>query len=161
MIETWKTIKDWEGLYEVSNLGRVKSLRRNIILKPRPNKTGYIRVMLCNDNKRKELFIHKLVAEAFIPNPENKPQVDHLNTNILDNNVNNLRWCTQSENIRNPITYERQAKSRYKKVQCVETGKTFESSKEASLFLGLNRSSVSHSINGGYKCGGFYWRYVK
>ena len=116
--EIWKDIQGYEGLYQVSNLGRVKSLGRNIkkpllksgycwqeerILKPYKNRKGYLNVRLCKDSRTKDFQIHRLVAIAFIPNPENKPQIDHINADKTNNNVNNLRWVTCKENIRNPL----------------------------------------------------------
>ena len=117
--EIWKDVQGYEGLYQVSNLGRVKSLGRNVkkpllksgycwqeerILKPHKTKYGYLNVRLCKDSRTKDFQIHRLVAIAFIPNPENKPQIDHINADKTNNTVNNLRWVTCKENINNPLT---------------------------------------------------------
>ena len=119
MEEIWKPIRGFEGLYEISNLGRVKSLGRDIIrrdgsrkvfspkiLKPySANKLNHQKVDLRTlDNKRHVKWVHRLVAEAFIPNPCNKPFVDHIDTDTLNNRVNNLRWATASENRNNPLS---------------------------------------------------------
>ena len=97
--EIWKPIKDYEGLYEISNLGRIKSryFQENKILKSDCNR--YAKIDLRKNKVRKGFLVHRLVAEAFIPNIENKPQINHKNKIKLDNKVENLEWVTSSENI--------------------------------------------------------------
>lgn len=114
MKEIWKPIRGYENLYEVSNLGRVKALERYVqnnggaqkrhemILKQ--SGKFHFGVTLCKDGKTKRKTVHRLVAEAFIPNPENKPVVDHIDTNPKNNRVDNLRWVTIQENAMNPLT---------------------------------------------------------
>lgn len=116
--EEWKDVKGFEGLYYVSNLGRVASAQfhgeHNFrLLSQFEDNKGYKFVKLRNwkRNIQGSYSIHRLVAEAFIPNPENKPQVDHIDTNPSNNNLSNLRWVTALENQRNPITLERLRKS--------------------------------------------------
>ena len=123
MEEKWKAVDGFEGFYEVSNLGRVKALERlvennggmqrkheKILKENRSN--GHAVVVLCRDKKTYPKFVHRLVAQAFIPNPEGKPVVDHLDTNALNNRVENLRWVTQQENCMNPLTREHNSKSK-------------------------------------------------
>jgi len=103
MKEIWKDITGYKDIYQVSNLGRVKSLSRfqsktEIILKGEIDKRGYKRVRLSKDNTTKKFQIHRLVSLAFIDNINNKPQINHIDGNPSNNNVNNLEWCTQSEN---------------------------------------------------------------
>lgn len=111
--EIWKDIKGYEGYYQVSNMGRVKSCERidntnhkirEKILKPKTEKNGYLRVHLRTPNTSKYILIHRLVAESFLPNSNNKLCIDHINTDRKDNRVENLRWVTHKENINNPIT---------------------------------------------------------
>lgn len=109
--EVWKDIPNYEGLYQVSNLGRVKSLSKNIkgrnykeIIKvPSLGGKGYYRLPLCKNGKNKYFYIHRLVAKAFIPNFNNKPTVDHIDRNKLNNEVSNLRWATYKEQIANRL----------------------------------------------------------
>ena len=105
MEEIWKDIEGYEGLYQVSNLGRVKSLER--IYKNRKSfsitNKGYYRMPLYKNGKQKCHHIHKLVAKAFILNPENKPTVDHIDRNKQNNCVDNLRWATYKEQIANRV----------------------------------------------------------
>lgn len=105
--EIWKNIKNYEGLYKISNLGRVKSLpkyagrsyRKEKILKTYLDKNGYVKVILCKNNRTRFLSIHRLLAEAFIPNPNDYPQINHKDENKQNNSLNNLEWCTCKYNI--------------------------------------------------------------
>lgn len=106
MIEVWKSIKGYEGFYEVSNFGRVRSLPRKTksnvlkgtVLKPNVTPFGYLQVMLCREGKGKQHKIHRLVANAFIPNPDNLPEINHKDWNTSNNNVDNLEWCDRQYN---------------------------------------------------------------
>lgn len=95
--EIWKSIKGYEGLYEVSSFGNVRN-KKCKILKPRKNKNGYYQVCLSKNNKHKNHYIHKLVALLFLKNDKKMPCVNHKNENKLDNNISNLEWCTYSYN---------------------------------------------------------------
>ena len=97
-IENWKDIPNYEGLYKISDLGNVKSTYSNKILKPSADKYGYVRFSATKNKKQKTLRIHRLVAELFIQNPNNLPQVNHKDGNKENNCKTNLEWCTDSEN---------------------------------------------------------------
>lgn len=147
-MEIWKDIAGYEG-YQISNHGRIKShFKTARILKPYLNTDGYLNI----DIKKKQYKVHRLVAEAFIPNPENLPQVNHKDENKTNNNVTNLEWCTAEYN----INY-----SHSKQIICIETGQTYSSIKDAALQLNLNSSYISNACKGRYKTAyGYHWRYV-
>ena len=186
-VEIWKDVKGYEGLYQVSNLGRIKSLQRNgtvgydkIIT---PNGCGrYARIGLRN-KKRVHFLVHRLVASAFIPNPNNFPQVDHINGNRYDNRVENLRWVTAKQNINNPITLKKHSdkmiglriNDRCKKVQQFSIDGTpicvFNSIKEAQRKTGIEKANISAAarhktrwVGDHYAtirtAGGFIWKFI-
>lgn len=99
MEEIWKTIKGFESSHLISSNGRVYSILRKKYLIIRHRDKRYSDVSIENNNKRKHFTIHRLVAETFIPNPENKREVNHINGNKSDNNIMNLEWVTTSENM--------------------------------------------------------------
>ena len=106
--EIWNPVKDFEGLYEVSNLGNIKSLinrdgNGDKVLKSIPQKTGYVIVTLCKDKVQTVLLIHRIVGLSLIPNPENKPCINHIDGIKTNNEVENLEWVTYSENARHAI----------------------------------------------------------
>jgi hypothetical protein len=97
--EIWKDIKGYESRYKISNLGRVKSLLSNKILTNNLGSAGYYQVSLYKDDKGKSTTIHRLISIHFIDNPLNKPCVNHIDSNRKNNNIENLEWCTQGENL--------------------------------------------------------------
>ena len=172
-LEIWKDIDGYEGLYQVSNKGRIKSLysvtnNEERIIKQQTNHNGYNTVYLSINGKRRKFVVHRLVAMMFIPNIENKPCVDHINTIRNDNNVENLRWVTHKENCNNELTKEHMAKARGRgyttkkkgyvtsdeirvkisrsmgghRILCVTTGEIFETVSEASRKYNVATSKI-------------------
>lgn len=192
--EEWKDIKGFESLYQVSNLGRVRSLdkwvksknnsiqfRKGCILKPNTNIWGYLQVDLCTNNVHKMCSIHRLVAQAFKPNPENKPTVDHINTCRWDNAEWNLKWSTMEEQCDNPLTFKHRSECkkgekhpfygkygkehhRSKPVLQYDIDnnfiKRFDCLMEIERELGILHGNVSMCCQGKQKtAGGYIWKY--
>ena len=160
-METWKPITNFESHYEVSSHGRVRSVERlvnsniknnkkvfkkSIILKPNLKKNGYLEIDLCIGNNHKTVLIHRLVAKAFIQNPNNKPYVNHINFNRIDNRVENLEWVTAKENSQHSSNFGRMYSKLQKSIQCIETGKTFTSSYKAAEWLNAVKYGYSKNI---------------
>lgn len=99
MMEEWRAVPGYEGLYEVSNIGNVRNVRRNTLLRLQKTNNGYIRVHLCKNGISTGFQVHRLVAQAFIPNPQDLPQVNHKDEDKTNNNVDNLEWCTAKYNM--------------------------------------------------------------
>ena len=171
MKEIFRDIKGFEGLYQISNFGNVKSLKRNIILKPSSNGKGYLHIILYKNRKSKVSRIHRLVAQAFIPNPENKPQVNHIDGNKRNNNVNNLEWVTNSENQKHAFRLHLQTNvgnnnPRVRKINQYDLDgnfiKTWNSIYDITKELNINRSSIWRCCTGKYKKSHNYiWRYTE
>lgn len=104
MEEIWKDILGYEGFYQVSSYGRIKHTKKGTFKKLIKNWAGYIRVQLFQDNIGKIFSVHRLVARAFIPNPHNYPEINHLDHNRENNSIDNLEWCTRSQNAQYSFT---------------------------------------------------------
>ena len=177
--EVWKDIKGYEGLYQVSNQGLVKSLERTVtrkngrkqtirerILRPRTDRDGYLQVILYDSRGKSKTFrLHRLVCEAFHQNPKNKPEVNHINEDKLDNRACNLEWVTAKENRNHGTRSIRIAKALSKPVgQYTRDGvlvKVWQSTQEVQRLLGLSQSNISNTALGKQKTShGYVWKYI-
>lgn len=179
MKEIWKDIPGYESLYQANNYGEIKSFPRKysihkkpFIMKQRNNYKGYAVVTLCKNGIQKNKIVHRLIAQTFIPNPNNLPQVNHKDGNKQNNNVNNLEWC---DNSYNQLHANRMGlnKNRIKRVREVcfkpviqydldgnEIGR-YSSLREASSKTGCNYKAMSLCALGKIKTsGGYKWKYV-
>lgn len=165
--EEWRAVVGYEGLYEVSNFGNVKSLcagRYKAIIKrkPVPDKDGYLTVNIKKGGKYKCAKIHRLVAEAFLDNPNNYPQVNHIDENKTNNRVDNLEWCTCEYN----NNYNGKPKRCYKPVIQISVNgeeiQRFESINAAAKATNIKPACISGVLSGRrFTTGGFIWRYVR
>lgn len=169
MTEKWLPIKGYERLYEVSNFGRVKSfVRKRIkILKNRKAGRGYFIVSLYNKASEKKQYVHRLVAEYFIPNPENKKTVNHKDGIKKNNMFNNLEWMTYSENtqhaVKNGLIHNRQNRKPVAQIKDGKVIKTWDYGFKAGKKLGINFGNISSCCHRKYGCktaGGFEWKFV-
>lgn len=171
MKEVWKDIPQYEGMYQISNLGRIKSFRRSTkhywqdeyILKPSIANNGYCQVTLYRDAVRKKFLVHRLVAEAFIPNPGNLPQVNHKDENPLNNAASNLEWCTAEYNNAYGTARIRITDTKSQSVeQLTVDGRViaiYRSARIACEMLGVTKSSLGYALRNGTNCKGYFWRY--
>lgn len=185
-MEMWKQIKGYEGLYEVSNLGNVKSVTRKVrdsnngreftvtgkILKHNKTKVterhpnARVAVELWKENKRKRMMVHRLVSEAFIPNPQGKQQINHIDGNPLNNNVENLEWVTNGENLKHAYSLNLRSKHNIKPIKGTNkiTGEVllFESVSDASRFFNVTDGAIRSALKGygrSKSACGYTWEY--
>lgn len=182
MNEIWFPVVGYEGLYDVSNIGQVRSLNYNKtgktkILKPAKHRQGYLFVTLCRNGKQKRFLVHRLVAQAFIPNPDNLPQVNHKNEIKDDNRVENLEYCTAKYNNEYSGVIEKARKAAHSKqswkiviekrkkpvLQYSKTGELineYESAQDAGKQTGIYQGNIcSCCLNKRKSAGGYIWRF--
>ena len=185
--EYWKDVEGYEGIYQVSSLGRVKSLEKTV---PHPTarsgywtlperlialiwnkKVGYFYVTLSKNDRKKSYSVHRLVAGAFCERPEGKDQVDHINGDRQDNRAINLRWCTGKEKSNKPATSWKGPAHRVVPrgamhtsavaVRNKDTKELFGSIVEAANAYGVSRKAISQAVRTGCRSAGYYWEYAK
>lgn len=171
MKEIWKDIPNYEGLYQVSNLGRVKSFRRSTkhywqdeyILKPAHANNGYCQVTLYDNTVRHKFLVHRLVAEAFIPNPDNLPQVNHKDENPLNNAASNLEWCTAEYNNAYGTAKIRAIDTKSKPLEQytldMKLIAIYRSTRIAAELLGIHNGTLHDAIRKKRPFNGYYWKY--
>lgn len=169
MKEIWKDIDGYCGYYQVSNNGRVKSLQRAIafpgyekiikesIMTPKENGRGYLQVNLYVNKKSDWQLIHRLVAKAFVPNPNNFPQVNHKDEDRGNNCAENLEWCTNKYNNNYGLHKKHIAEKTSKPVFCIELQKAFNSITAASKDIGCTVRAISNACNTGKEAAGYHW----
>lgn len=177
-MEVWKSIDGFEGLYEVSNRGRVKSMPRWVkannggsryirerILVPGKGKNGYLHIVLSKDGTHKICTIHKLVASAFVPNFHKYPNINHKDENKLNNSFDNLEWCTQKYNVTYGSGIQRCTLTKFKKVCMLDRYthkviRTFDSARDAYKSTGISYKNISLvCYNHRHTAGGFAWKF--
>ncbi len=179
--EVWRPVDGFEGYYEVSNYGRVRSIKRIVTIKNRwhdiqrryggtitrghIDNNGYMAICLQADGRKKYTKVHILVAKAFIENPSNYHQVNHKDENKSNNCVENLEWCTAKYNSNYGTKIKRQAEKWSRKVNMLKDGKivsTFPSLKEAGERMNINYKNIQSVCAGHRKtAGGYNWEYAE
>lgn len=185
--EVWRDVKGYKGLYQISSKGRLKSLSRPVrharggfrvtkqrIIEPRKGKRGYFVFTLSKEGQSSQRYAHRLIAIAFIPNPEGKPHINHRNGVKDDNRIKNLEWCTHQENHLHRFralgyrhskkVIESTIKKGYangKRTRCTETGVIYRSAQEASEKTGIAMTSIARARRGLLKtAGGYRWEFA-
>lgn len=153
-MEQWKPVVGYEEKYAVSNLGNVMNIQTYKLVRPRKTKRGYMHINLCSKTHQ----LHRVVAMSWLPNPDNKPHVDHIDGDTTNNRVSNLEWVTPSEN---SMRRERRSWSTSaRKVKC-SNGKTYESVNQAAIDTGVSNSGVWYCLNGKFEhVKGFTFKYA-
>ena len=177
-MEIWSDVRGYEGMYQVSSLGRIKSFDRPIKYKGRNDKSrvikgsfkkltntdkGYLKTTLFKNGKGKTREIQRIVAETFIPNPENKPCVNHIDGNKHNNRVENLEWVTSQENTLHAVNILKKTLKPVMQFDLLGNYiATYESAKQAEQITGVARCSISNVLCGRrHKAGGYVWKYQR
>ena len=168
MEEVWADIEGYENLYAISSKGRCWSYKTNKLLKEIINNDGYLRFSLFKDGKQKRYLAHRLVAKSFVDNPNEYPEINHINENVKDNCVENLEWCTHKQNINYGSRNKKVSlalknnQNSAKRVQNIDTLKIYDSLTKAKKETGIDLSQICLCCKNKAKtAGGYRWRYVE
>lgn len=166
MNEIWIDIVGYEGYYQVSDLGNIRSIdriinhpskgamrRKSKMLSPAPNGKGYLTVVLCKNGINKTLVVHRIVAKCWIPNPHNNIQVNHINGEKRDNKIINLEWCDNSYNMNHAISiglFDNKVKGNMKPIILIKDNITisFKSGKMAATYINTSSGAIGNVLNG-------------
>ena len=159
MKEVWKTIPGYSK-YEASTLGRIRNKKSGRPCKQHLKNSGYLNVKIYDDNgNNKNVWVHRAIATTFIPNPDNLPQVSHLDEGKTNNQVDNLKWSTIKDNCNMPLRGERITKSLGYPIRCIETNTVYDSLQQAQTITGIH--NICRVIHGKRKtAGGYHWEYI-
>ena len=169
MTEEWKEILGFDILYEVSNFGRVRTrysekngyTKEYRIIEPLNNGKGYLRFNWRQSKKQRTVYLHRLVAEAFLDNPEKLSEINHKDEYKKNNRADNLEWCSHIYNANYGTRNERAGIARRKPVLCIETGVLYPSTKDAAKAHGVAVTAISNCLSGrSHKSCGLSWRYA-
>lgn len=165
--EIFAEVYGYDNLYEISNFARLRTKRwgkegykkEYRYIQPRKNEHGYLCVNLPRNGRQKTVYIHRLVAEAFVINPQKLPEVNHKDENKYNNRADNLEWCTHVDNCNYGTRNDRTTEKNKRPVICVETGIVYDSCTSAAEAMGVGKTAISNCVNGRSKsCSGYTWR---
>lgn len=171
-----KDIPGYQGLYKISTIGQVFSIKSNKFKSQETDKDGYKKITLYDNGRSKRFFVHRLVALTYLQNPQNKTQIDHIDTNRSNNSVNNLRWATRLQNRNNSKSLQNYAKIDYrtnlgktgklaknsKPILCVQLNKVYYGCMQAQRQLGVDHRHIQDVLHGRARrkrAGGYHWVY--
>lgn len=163
--ETWKPITGYEGLYEVSDYGRIRSLKRNttngVILKLCKDAHGYLKCSLTKDGLQRTVRVHRIVGLTFVENPHDLPILNHKDEDKTNNTVSNLEWCDSKYNLNYGSCNEKMALAKGRPFICLETDKVYLNQGDCAKEIGISRGSISQILCGRREsCKGFHFKHI-